>query len=102
MDSMSFGIPVLSFSNDFLRPFDQANWSLADEVIGIQDLIIQRGDFAEFKRRLGKLIEQPALRERLGSECKARITQTKGNPERMIRRMEEIYSGVAREQRAEH
>lgn len=96
MDSMSYGIPVVSFSNDFLRPFDQLNWSLADEVIGMQELIIPRGDFGEFKRRLGELIEKPALRERLGSECKARITQTRGKPERMIRRMEEHYVEVAR------
>lgn len=92
MDAMSFEIPVISFENDYLQPFNQVNWNLAEELIKIKKLIVPRGDFAELKCRLGELIENPALRERLGLKCKAYIMQTRGSPERMVRRIEEIYA----------
>lgn len=92
LDSMSYGIPVISFENDYLQPFNQVNWNLAEELIKIKKLIVPRGDFAELKCRLGELIEDTALRECLGLECKAYIIQTRGQPERMVRRIEGIYA----------
>lgn len=91
MDSMVFGIPVLAFSNDYLVPFDQTTWNPAEEIIGIPELIVPRGDFADFLSRLGRLIADPALRRRLGDECRRHVYETRGNPDRMLRRIESEY-----------
>lgn len=97
IDAMFYGIPVLSFTNDYSKVFDQRTWSLADETIGNPDLIVPRGNFFEFECRLGQLIDDACLRERLGQKCKRQITRTKCNPERMVRRIEKHYLTVAKQ-----
>lgn len=91
LESMAFGIPVIMFKNDYLQPFDQRTWSLAEEILENEELVISRGDFQNFKRLLIDLIDSSSLRKRLGLECKAHIAKTRGNPERMIRHIEKIY-----------
>lgn len=90
-DSMAFGIPVLSFANDYLVPYDQTSWNPAEEIIDDPELIVPRGDFAEFSRRLDRLISDSALRKRLGEECRKHVHETRGNPQRMVRRVEAEY-----------
>ena len=97
LDAMSYGIPVLSFKNDHSKAFDQRTWSLADEIIGITDLIVSRDNFSDFEQRLGELIDNASLRERLGMECQVRVKQTRNNPERMVRRIEKLYLKVAQQ-----
>lgn len=91
IDSMAFGIPVLAFANDYLVPFDQTTWNPAEEVLGNPELVVPRGDFADFLARLGRLIADPTLRRRLGDECRRHVYETRGNPERMVRRIESEY-----------
>lgn len=90
-DSMAFGIPVLSFANDYLAPYDQTSWNPAEEIIGNPELIVPRGDFAEFSRRLARLISDSELRKHLGEECRKHVHETRGNPQRMVRRVEAEY-----------
>jgi glycosyltransferase involved in cell wall biosynthesis len=96
IDSMAFGIPVLTFANDYLVPFDQTNWNPAEEILGNPELVVTRGDFDEFHARLGRLIADPALRRRLGDECRRHVCATRGNPERMVRRVESEYQRLWR------
>ena len=91
IDSMAFGIPVLSFMNDYLKPFDQVNWNLSEEFLCIPELIVQRGDWSDFRNKLKKLIGDRSLRQLLGKVCQKNAEEMFGNPERMVRRFEESY-----------
>lgn len=91
MDSMAFGIPVLSFANDYLKSFDQTNWSLAEEILCFPELIVGRGDWSAFQERLANLVEDGMLRQRLGEACRKHAEEKFSNPRRMVRRFEESY-----------
>jgi glycosyltransferase involved in cell wall biosynthesis len=92
LDAMAFGIPVLTFANDYVgRAYDQTSWNPAEEFLNDSSLIVPRGDFAEFAKRLGELLADPVLRQRLGASSEKRAREFHGNPERMIRRIENVY-----------
>lgn len=94
MEAMAIGIPVVSFKNNYLRLFDQTDWSPAEEFVNIPDLIVERGNFEQFKILLSKLIDNQEYRMKLAQFCKEQIHLTKGNPERMVRKCESIYMKV--------
>jgi hypothetical protein len=96
MDAMALGIPVVSFKNNYMRLFDQTDWSPAEEFIDIPDLIVQRGNFKQLKSLVSKLIDDPGYRLKIGEACEQKIHSTKGNPERMVRKCENIYVEVIR------
>jgi len=60
MDAMALGIPVVSFKNNYMKLFDQTDWSSAEEIIPIADLLLNRGDFTQMKSLLTKLITDQA------------------------------------------
>lgn len=94
LDAMALGIPVLSFANDYLKAYDQRDWSLADEYIPISDVIIPRGDFDRMKHTLSRLIEDDNYRNKIAEECRDYVQRTRGSPARMARQCEEIYINV--------
>jgi glycosyltransferase involved in cell wall biosynthesis/SAM-dependent methyltransferase len=102
MDAMSLGIPVVSFENNYLRPFDQTDWSVAQEIVNVADLIAPRGDFGRLKQIVYKLITDQGYRCEKGRLCKDHIFQTHGNPERMVRRCEEVSVKVLEDKQREN
>ena|SRR3989338_5169757 len=94
IDAMSFGIPFVSFENNYMQIFDQTDWSPAEEFIAIPDLLIERGNFEQFKCVLLKLINDQEYRKKMAKGCMNEVHTRKGNPERMVRRCEEVYLKV--------
>ncbi len=95
LDAMGFGVPVLAFANDYFgSTFDQRNWNPAEEFLNEPSLIVPRGDFSAFASRLSELLQDPALRRRLGAACETHARRNHGDPERMVRRMETAYLAV--------
>jgi glycosyltransferase involved in cell wall biosynthesis/phospholipid N-methyltransferase len=93
-DAMSFSIPIVSFANNYMRLYDQTDWSPAEEFINVPDIIIPRGDFEQLKVVISKLINDEDYRRHLGDICYEQIHQTRENPEGMVKRCEEIYIKV--------
>ena len=96
-DAMAVGLPVVSFHHCYEEMYRQTQASGADEFIRIPELIAGRGDFEGFKAIINKLIEDDGYRKTMSRRCRERIEATRGNPERMVRRSEEIYIRVLRE-----
>jgi hypothetical protein len=94
LDAASLGIPFVSFENNYEQIFDQTDWSLAEELVPVPELIVPRHDFEEFKRVVSNLIEDPSFRARLGKSCRDQAWQHMGNPLQTVRRCEEIYLRV--------
>jgi predicted O-linked N-acetylglucosamine transferase (SPINDLY family) len=69
-DAMGLGIPIVAFENDFLKKFTQNDWSLAYELVGISELMIERGDFELWKALVSKLIVNPIFRNDMSKKCK--------------------------------
>jgi hypothetical protein len=96
IDAMALGIPVVSFENNYLRQYDQTDWSVGVEFIPAQELILERGNFEQFKVRVSRLIEDDEYRNEMAGKCREQIHLRRGNPERMVRRYEEIYAGLVK------
>jgi len=90
-DSMALGIPIVSFRNNYMRIYDQTDWSPAEELSNASELIVPRGDFDQMKRVVGRLIKDPAYRAEIGRRTRSHMDETQSNPERMTRNCEDIY-----------
>lgn len=94
MDAMALDIPVLTFRNNYLRPFSQTEWSPADEFVLIPDLVLQRRDYRALMATLSRLIGDAAWRAAMGAACRENILREKSQPQRTVRRHEAIYEQV--------
>ena len=95
LDGMAMGIPAIAFENDYLRSFDQSDWSPAREMLPDACLVSPRGDIQAFLARIGALINGPELRRQLGEQCGLAANGRFGQPQRMVAACERIYALVS-------
>lgn len=93
-DGMALGVPVVSFKHNYMKTFSQMECSAAEEVIGISELLIERGDFVNFKKVLSRLLIDHEYREKLSELCIERIKVTSGDPKQMVKDCEKVFSKV--------
>jgi hypothetical protein len=93
-DAMALGIPVVTFRNNYLRLFDQNDWSPAGEIMNVPEVIVPRGDFAEMKRVVARMINDEEFRLDVARRGQEYIRRTKGDPPRAIREFEDVYFRV--------
>ncbi len=93
-DAMALGKPVISFHNDYMRLYSQAEWSVGDEWVEDAEVLVARGDFDQFHAVVSRLIEDPDFRARIGAQCRETVMRSRGDPERMVRRHEQVYRKV--------
>jgi len=93
-DAMALGAPVVSFKNDYMKQFNQKECSAAEEVIGMPELLIERGDFATMQSVVSRLLTDHSYRVDLSQRCIERINETSGHPEKMVKDCEAIYRRV--------
>ena len=98
-DAMALGIPVVSFKNNYMKRFDQTDWSVAEEILGIPipEMIVPRGDFGRFKAVVSRLIEDKNYRQDVGEHCRNEAHEKRGNPRRMVQKCEEVYLKLTEE-----
>ncbi len=101
IDAMALGIPFVSFENNYMKNFDQTDWSVADEFVSIPELIIRRGDFEQFNNTISKLLDDVAYRRRMGNLCREQIHTSMGNPEEGVRRYEDVLVDVLQKKTAQ-
>jgi len=97
IDAMALAIPFVSFENNYMKMFDQTDWSVADEFVAIPELIVKRGDFEQFKRVVAKLVSDRGYREKMGKLCKEQIHMSMGNPEKGVRLIENLVLRIIAE-----
>ena len=90
IETMALGIPFVSFENNYMKEFDQTDWSVADEFVSVPELILKRGDFKQFKCTVSKLLEDKAYRSKMGRLCKEQIHSSMGSPEKGLREFEGV------------
>jgi hypothetical protein len=95
-DAMALGIPIVSFKNDYLKRYDQTDWTPAEEFV-IPEAIVARGDFDAMKRLVSKLIEDPNHRAELGQRCQVHVSQLLSDPAQPVRKCEDIFVRVLEE-----
>ena len=88
-DAMALGIPVVSFKNNYLRRFDQTDWSVAEEIVGIPEMMVPRRDFTHFKAVISRLIEDKDYRQGMSERCRNDTHERRGNPRQTVQRCEE-------------
>lgn len=95
--AMALGTPVVSFKHNHMKTFSQKEWSVAEETIGMPELLIERGDFTALNKLLSRLLTGHKYRENLSVLCKERINETSGSAEQMVKKCEHIYLDVIHE-----
>jgi glycosyltransferase involved in cell wall biosynthesis len=96
LDSMALGKPVVTFANDYGKPFDQTDWTPAQEFMPECDLVVPRGDEARYLEVAGRLIADAAYRRAMGERCRQTVFGRLGSPERMVRRCEDVFEMLIR------
>jgi hypothetical protein len=92
VQAMSLGLPIVAHQNDYLKLFDQTNWSPVEDFIKDAELVVPRGDFERFERVVARLIEDEEYRARAGERCRQNLLQQ--NEKQGVRECEEIYLKV--------
>jgi glycosyltransferase involved in cell wall biosynthesis len=98
VDAMALGIPVVSFEDDYMKLYDQTDWSPAAEIFDVPELIVPRGDFNAMKRLVSRLIEDRGYRRDLSQRCQTYMMETKGDPSRAVRNCEDLYRRILEQQ----
>jgi len=104
-DAMALGIPVVSFRNNYFKRYDQNDWTPAEEFV-IPDVIVERGNFAQMKRLVSKLLDDPAYRSDITRRLQEHVKDQLSDPSQPVHQCEDLYfrlleqkvSGVAAKQ----
>ena len=91
LDPLALGIPCVSFENNYMKRFDQTDWSLADEFIKIPELVVPRWDFEQMKRVVGRLLTDEEYRREVARHSQEYILETRTNPPLSVRECEDAY-----------
>lgn len=91
LDVMRLAKPVITFVNDYFKEFSQVEWSPISEFANIPSLTIKRGNYSEFENKISYLVENKEIRERAGLLYKKLVESNVSNPERMVKKCEEIF-----------
>jgi len=100
MEAMSLGLPVVSFHHDYVAYYRNDDCSGGEEIVGIEELLIERGNFDELKDRIAGLVRDADRRRQLGAQCRQLVHENHGTPLRMVQRCESIFERVFRERGA--
>ncbi|MEN3325782.1 MAG: hypothetical protein V7638_589 [Acidobacteriota bacterium] len=100
MEAMSLGLPVLSFHHDYVAYYRNDDCSGGEEIVGLEELLIERGNFDQLKDRIAGLVRDGDRRRQLGEQCRQLVQKNHGQPSRMVQRCESIFERVFRERQA--
>ncbi len=94
LDALAIGIPCVSFENNYMRMYDQNDWSLGDEFICVPEVIVPRGDFAKMNQIVLRLVEDPEYRREIAQRSYEYTQQTRSVPGPGVRQCEDVYARV--------
>lgn len=97
LEGLALGIPCVSFENDYMRIYDQNDWSPADEFINIPELLVPRWDFKSMNQLILELIRNPDRRRDLSRRTQKYVEETRGHPDISVRKCEDVYINVLEE-----
>src|ERR1044072_7664499 len=100
MEAISLGLPVLSFHHDYVAYYRNDDCSGGEEIVGLEELLIERGNFDQLKDRIAGLVRDADRRRQLGGQCRQLVHENHGQPLRMVQRCESIFERVFRERQA--
>jgi 3-deoxy-D-manno-octulosonic-acid transferase len=88
IEPAGFGVPVL---------FGPHTWNFKDAVAGLLESggAIRVADAAELEREVGRLLADPALRERIGSAARAFVQSQQGATKRTLDVLDEVIARPA-------
>lgn len=93
-DALALGIPVISFSHNYMKVYDQGESSIDDNLFSLRELVIDRNSFDSLYEIVRRLVANPEYRKEMGSNQREMMLRINGNPERMIRRCEDVYADM--------
>jgi glycosyltransferase involved in cell wall biosynthesis len=91
LDPLALGIPCVTFENNYMKLFDQTDWSLADEFIKIPEMVVPRWDFEAMKRVVRRLLTDEKYRSEIARRSQEYILEMRTNPPLSVRECEEAY-----------
>ncbi len=90
VEAITHGVPIVAHRNDYLKQFDQNAWSPVEDFIDDPDLVVPRGDFAQFESVVERMIANEEFRTQAFSRCKSGL-RTPTDPADAVRKCEELF-----------
>lgn len=91
MDAMSLGIPCVGMRNNYMKVFNHNEWSLAEDYVGISDLIAPYNDFEKMKDIVIHLLQDEKFSKKMGKECEEQFFANRANPAIYVKEFEQKY-----------
>lgn len=94
LDTMAIGKPVITFTHNYMRIYDQSEASNDDNFFIIRDLVLDRNTPEEATVLIKKLVDNREYRLDIGQKQQQMVFEINGNPERMVKRTEQVYRDI--------
>ena len=98
--AQSLGKPILTFSDDESKKFNQNNWSPASDYVPGNDFIVPRWNFKVMRKYLNILINDIVVRESYSERCRVKWLNDFSSTKRMINRYETLINDLRRNRNA--
>jgi hypothetical protein len=97
-DAALLHLPIISFTDDFSKPFDQGNWNPAQEMFSDNSIIlIDRDDLSGLKSVICELYQNADLREDLGNKAYTVTLNTRLQIRENVKKIEDLYIRLVRQ-----
>jgi predicted O-linked N-acetylglucosamine transferase (SPINDLY family) len=94
-DAAMLHLPIISFSDDYSKKFDQSTWNPAEEIFPKDSIIlINRHEVHDLKGAISRLYHDPDLRKDLGDAAYNATNETRIHIPENVRKIESLYYQV--------
>ncbi|HVN66318.1 MAG TPA: hypothetical protein VMT31_06875 [Methanomicrobiales archaeon] len=91
-------LPIISFTDDYSKTFDQCNWNPAQELFPDNSIIlIDRNDLSGLKSIICKLYQNSDLRKDLGNKAYNSITDMRAQIGEHVKKIESLYTDLVKQ-----
>jgi predicted O-linked N-acetylglucosamine transferase (SPINDLY family) len=98
LDAALLHLPIISFTDDLLIPFDQCNWNPAQEIFPKNSIIlVDRNNISGLKSAIYTLYHNSDLRKTMGNEIYKSITNLRSNVQENVKKIENLYDNLVKE-----
>jgi len=97
-DAAMLHLPLISFTDDYSKLFDQCNWNPAQEVFSENSiLLVNRNHISDIKSMIVMLYMNPNIRKSMGDSAYETVRNLNAHIKDNIKKIEDLYVSLVKE-----